>query len=268
MKSGVSSITMPLMVAIVCALLSPSATEHSETMEKKSRRIESNALRTPPATTTTILSSSNENNESIEPSPPDAAASAATTANRRGSASSRKSAAPPSHHHPNASSSMLLQRHMPSLVRPSSRQNVIHGSDSAVVIARMTYLKKEMCKSEPLEQVIKEPGCIRRRIVNRFCYGQCNSFFIPKVVVQSDRHKDRGGRRGNRQGRRRLPKTEEDEEASIASSSFRSCSFCRPKTIEWDVVILQCPNSKPPIRRKRIPVVKQCTCVALSFDRS
>jgi len=41
-------------------------------------------------------------------------------------------------------------------------------------------LQKEWCKTEQLKQVVREKGCRKRKIINRFCYGQCNSFFIPK----------------------------------------------------------------------------------------
>ena len=112
--------------------------------------------------------------------------------------------------------------------------DVIRGSRRAMTITRKTYLKKEWCKTEPLRQVIRERGCQRFTIINRFCYGQCNSFFIPK----SDRKDVDGG------------------------AAFQSCSFCKPKRFTWSYVRLRCPGQRPPVKKKRIRRIKQCKCMA------
>ena len=96
---------------------------------------------------------------------------------------------------------------------------------------------KDWCKTEPFQQIIHEPGCQRQRIVNKFCYGQCNSFFIPK----SDSEDQDGG-------------------------SFRSCAYCTPVNSEWMDVVLVCPLLTPPRLVKRVQIVTQCKCMAVSID--
>lgn len=124
------------------------------------------------------------------------------------------------------------------------RRNIIRGSNSTVTITKMNYLKKEMCKSAPLQQAVRERGCVRRLIVNRFCYGQCNSFFIPKTVSRDDR-----------------------DGASLEETAFKSCSFCRPKTVRWVRVLLQCPRvTASSTKRKRVQIVMQCSCTALALN--
>ncbi len=120
--------------------------------------------------------------------------------------------------------------------RKNKGGKVIHGSRKAFSITNMEYLKKEWCKTERLKQVIREEGCSKRTIMNRFCYGQCNSFFIPKS-------------------------NKEDREAA----AFLSCGFCKPKKVSWITVTLRCPNRRPRLKRKRIQMIKQCKCMAQSI---
>lgn len=115
--------------------------------------------------------------------------------------------------------------------------DVIHGSRRAFTVTKLEYLKKDWCKTERLRQVVREEGCLRTTILNRFCYGQCNSFYIP-----------RSGKM--------------DSE----TAAFTSCGFCRPKRTSTITVTLRCPNSVPKFRRKRIPIIKQCKCMAQSIE--
>lgn len=117
------------------------------------------------------------------------------------------------------------------------KHRLIHGSKNAVTITKKEYLKKDWCKTEPFQQVVEEEGCIQKRVTNRFCYGQCNSFFIPKT-------------------------DKEDQDAS----SFRSCAYCTPKVAEWVTIVLRCPSRTPPFKRKRVQIVKQCKCMAVKLD--
>ncbi|XP_063242260.1 gremlin-1-like [Bacillus rossius redtenbacheri] len=120
---------------------------------------------------------------------------------------------------------------------------LLRSSKTALEVTTRDYLKRDWCKTEPLVQRVREDGCLTRTIVNRFCYGQCNSFYIPR----SPR------RRG---ARRRDPGDEE------AAAAFRSCAFCKPKLASWITVTLRCPSSVPALRRKRVQRVKQCKCIA------
>ena len=110
----------------------------------------------------------------------------------------------------------------------------IRGSRKAVVVTKKTYLKKEWCKTQPLKQVIRMRGCLRTKILNNFCYGQCNSFFIPK-------------------------KARRDKDAE----AFLSCGFCRPRRFRWILVTLRCPSAKGlRFKRKRVQYIKKCRCMA------
>lgn len=117
----------------------------------------------------------------------------------------------------------------------------LENKPSVLVVTKMANLKKEMCKSEPLPQRVREPGCRPKMISNRFCYGQCNSFYIPK-----------GGMKGVA------------VEASLDKTAFKSCSFCRPKKVESVTVTLHCPGLPQRFVRKHIQVIRHCTCSALS----
>ena len=43
-------------------------------------------------------------------------------------------------------------------------------------------LKHEKCIAKKFNQTITHDNCIPKVIENRFCYGQCNSFYIPHVT--------------------------------------------------------------------------------------
>jgi hypothetical protein len=118
---------------------------------------------------------------------------------------------------------------------PSRQQRrPVKGSKNAVVVTQMTYLKKDWCKTQPLKQVVRMKGCLRTKIMNNFCYGQCNSFYIPKKA-----------------------RKDKDTEA------FLSCGFCRPRRVRWILVTLRCPGPNGMrFKRKRVQYVKKCRCMA------
>ncbi|XP_054264611.1 gremlin-1-like isoform X2 [Macrosteles quadrilineatus] len=58
--------------------------------------------------------------------------------------------------------------------------SLLRSSKDALLVTRKEYLRRDWCKSEPLVQVVQEEGCSPVTVLNRFCYGQCNSFYIPK----------------------------------------------------------------------------------------
>lgn len=117
----------------------------------------------------------------------------------------------------------------------SPAQEVLDSSQEALHVTERHYLKRDWCKTQPLKQTLEEEGCISRTIINSFCYGQCNSFYIP-------RH------------------------ASPDESAFQSCSFCKPKTFTFFTYTLICPSQIPKIRRKRVRRVKQCRCTSIDLD--
>ena len=121
------------------------------------------------------------------------------------------------------------RRHVP--------DDMIVGSKRAITIAKMDYLRKNWCKTEKFVQVIRVEGCLKRKITNRFCYGQCNSFFIPKMS-KSDK----------------------------LSAAFENCATCKPKEWDWVTVTLRCPGKLPNLQRKRIKSVKRCKCMSQNIS--
>ncbi|KOB65807.1 putative Gremlin-1 [Operophtera brumata] len=118
-------------------------------------------------------------------------------------------------------------------------RKVLKSSKNALLVTKKEYLKEDWCKTEPLVQKIREPGCLPATVINKFCYGQCNSFYIPKG-----------------------PRRREDR----PQNAFKSCSFCRPKNFTWVTVTLRCPGQNPPFRRKRVQKIKQCRCLSVGVN--
>ncbi|XP_043399251.1 gremlin-2 isoform X2 [Chelonia mydas] len=121
--------------------------------------------------------------------------------------------------------------------RQHLNKEVLASSQEALVVTERKYLKSDWCKTQPLRQTVSEEGCISRTIINRFCYGQCNSFYIPRHVKK-------------------------DEE------SFQSCAFCKPQKVTSFTVELECPELDPPFRLKKIQKVKQCRCMSVNLSNS
>lgn len=110
----------------------------------------------------------------------------------------------------------------------------------ALTVTKRRYLRQDWCQSQPLIQRVGEPQCLSTTILNRFCYGQCNSFFIPKNQLK-------GGESG---------------------AAFKSCAVCQPKKTSWATVTLKCPSLVPNIRRRRVQIIHQCRCMQQQDSRS
>ncbi|XP_055031923.1 gremlin-2b [Misgurnus anguillicaudatus] len=121
--------------------------------------------------------------------------------------------------------------------RRGRKQEVLASSQEALVVTERKYLKSDWCKTQPLRQTVSQEGCKSRTVINRFCYGQCNSFYIPRHVKKEQ-------------------------------ESFQSCAFCRPHRFTTLTVELDCPDLQPPLRYRRIQRVKQCRCMSVSVTES
>jgi hypothetical protein len=132
-------------------------------------------------------------------------------------------------------------------------EKLLKSSKNALLVTKKDYLKRDWCKTEPLVQRIREDGCITRTVVNRFCYGQCNSFYIPKNARR-------------RKSRHRESDEEEDDEDWSNAPAFKSCAFCKPKKAAWITVALNCPSQVPQVRKRRILRIKQCKCITEVFN--
>lgn len=127
------------------------------------------------------------------------------------------------------------------------KPEVLSSSREALVVTERRYLRRDWCKTQPLRQTVSEEGCISRTVVNRFCYGQCNSFYIPRHMGPSS----------SGSGRKHHNKLQEP---------FQSCSFCRPQRITQLTVQLDCPDLQPPFRHRKVQRVKQCRCMSVDVS--
>lgn len=135
------------------------------------------------------------------------------------------------------------------------------NNDATVIMNQLSNLKKDFCKSDTIVQRIKEEGCIGRNVVNRYCYGQCNSFYIPEGPK---RKRTRMSRRNNnklRQGGPSTPFPDYLEDEDLTVPAFKSCPTCKPTKFAWITVTLRCPKLSPPYRKKRIQKIRQCKCM-------
>ncbi|XP_056325606.1 gremlin-2b [Danio aesculapii] len=121
--------------------------------------------------------------------------------------------------------------------RRTRKQEVLASSQEALVVTEKKYLKSDWCKTQPLRQTVSQEGCRSRTVINRFCYGQCNSFYIPRHVKKEQ-------------------------------ESFQSCAFCRPQRFTSLTVELDCPDLQPPVRYRKIQRIKQCRCMSVSVSES
>lgn len=121
--------------------------------------------------------------------------------------------------------------------RRTRKQVVLASSQEALVVTERKYLKSDWCKTQPLRQTVSEEGCLSRTVINRFCYGQCNSFYIPRHIKKEQ-------------------------------ESFQSCAFCRPQKFTTLTVELDCPDLQPSFRHRKIQRVKQCRCISVSVSDS
>ncbi|XP_023222264.1 gremlin-2-like [Centruroides sculpturatus] len=106
--------------------------------------------------------------------------------------------------------------------------SLLQSSNPSVIITRANRLKKDWCRTEPLWQKISERGCVSKTIMNHFCYGQCNSFYIPQT----------------------------------SNKTFQSCPFCKPYSAKWTRVNLRCPSRIPFVKRIKVLLVQKCRCIA------
>ena len=157
------------------------------------------------------------------------------------------------HHHHHA--------RLPPPPPPPRKPDVLSSSREALVVTERRYLRSDWCKTQPLRQTVSEEGCRSRTVVNRFCYGQCNSFYIPRHMGPTTggghQGKNRGTGSSGSSGRRGHKAQQEP---------FQSCSFCRPHRVTQLTVQLDCPGSDPPFRHRKVQRVKQCRCMSVDVS--
>ncbi|KAF7704695.1 gremlin-2 [Silurus meridionalis] len=151
-----------------------------------------------------------------------------------------------------SSSITLSSLKQPSTKRHKSKQEVLLSSREALVVTERKYLKSDWCKTQPLKQTVSLEGCVSQTIINHFCYGQCNSFYIPRHLAITN---------GRGHGRKRPPR-------SNHGASFQSCAFCKPHRISTLTVRLHCPKLHPPYRHRKVQRIKECRCMSVSVSET
>ena len=103
------------------------------------------------------------------------------------------------------------------------------GGSSIMNLGRIN-LKTDWCNPHPFNETVKHHGCTTVKVENNMCYGQCNSFYIPK--------------------------------------KFFSCSYCAPSKQESVNVRLECPGQNPAFVIKKVNIVLDCACKDCGLPQS
>ncbi|XP_019632388.1 PREDICTED: uncharacterized protein LOC109476018 [Branchiostoma belcheri] len=104
-------------------------------------------------------------------------------------------------------------------------QSALYAVGSVVRLPlRKRDLRKDWCKAVAFDQEVSAPGCETKLVRNKFCYGQCSSFHIP----------------------RQHP------------GPFDSCASCTPTRTRSEKVVLNCQGNETRVRK--VSIVEECAC--------
>lgn len=119
------------------------------------------------------------------------------------------------------------------LARPSKVQEdgITSSDEDDVFIMRKSDLRNDWCKTRPFKQTIKIPGCLPVQVMNNFCYGQCNSLYIPNHASQQP--------------------------------LFESCTSCLPQRSFMKTFTLHCPSLPVKFQKHRYLHSKKCRCTSV-----
>ena len=92
-------------------------------------------------------------------------------------------------------------------------------------------LKRDWCVGRSMMQKVHHHGCNSTEVKTKLCFGQCMTYF-----VQLSSH-----------------------------SPFSTCSQCTPSRIESTEVKLKCADGTT--KKKKVPVVKRCSCMTCNYAR-
>ncbi|KAK8788943.1 uncharacterized protein LOC144135471 [Amblyomma americanum] len=113
---------------------------------------------------------------------------------------------------------------------------------------------RDWCQTAPLMQRVWEQGCHPALLRNRYCFGQCKSFYVPHGSTVAV-----GGASGGRNG----------TALSVVgvgrggAAAFVSCAACKPVKFRTVLVTFVCPGQKPPLRTRPFQRVHKCRCLAV-----
>lgn len=114
--------------------------------------------------------------------------------------------------------------------------------------------RRDWCRTAPLMQRVWERGCHSALLRNRYCYGQCKSFYVPhgyNVAVAGASDDDNNGTSLKAIGIGRG-----------GVGAFVSCAACKPVKFRPVRVTFVCPGQKPALRKRTLQRVHRCRCLA------
>ena len=126
----------------------------------------------------------------------------------------------------------LLSLSFAKIIPLMSPQEVLrerHETAPTLFVMKKSQLRHDWCKTRVLKQVVESEGCRTLHLHNNYCFGQCNSVYIP---LSGDKN------------------------------SFESCAVCTPVLAYYKVVTLKCPRNSVKYKRKKIQYIKRCRCTA------
>ena len=119
------------------------------------------------------------------------------------------------------------------LARPSKVQEdgLESNPGDEVFIMKKSELRNDWCKTRSFKQTIRVTGCLPVQVMNNFCYGQCNSLYIP---------------------------SHESEQPL-----FESCTSCLPQRSFMKTVTLRCPSLPVKLQKHKYLHSKKCRCTSV-----
>ncbi|XP_065309076.2 gremlin-1-like isoform X2 [Dermacentor albipictus] len=116
--------------------------------------------------------------------------------------------------------------------------------------------RRDWCRTAPLVQRVWERGCHSALLRNRYCYGQCKSFYVPhgyNVAVAGASDKSNNGT---------APSLNAVGIGRGGAAAFVSCAACKPVKFRPVRVTFVCPGQKPALRKRTFRRVHRCRCLA------
>ena len=117
--------------------------------------------------------------------------------------------------------SSFLTEHIKQKILAEINRNPEAGTE----IMPTKEMRKEVCLAKPFNQTINKANCIPKIIENKFCYGQCNSLYIPEVSI----------------------------------AAMATCFTCQPSVTIEEQVVLQCVVNNR-LQNKVVSVEKIISC--------
>ncbi|CAH1240001.1 neuroblastoma suppressor of tumorigenicity 1-like isoform X2 [Branchiostoma lanceolatum] len=129
---------------------------------------------------------------------------------------------------------MLLCVVLTSLVAMATSAAIINKEGSTVKKLVLFPEKHAWCETQPIKQVVGEPGCNSVEVNNNVCLGQCISYRVPKTYPAE-------------------PSTDE----------LKYCDVCKPSNSTWQKITLDCPeHPDTPQVSKLVELIEHCRCQA------